>query len=133
MSIKTYFPFYKRNLAIAVPVMMSQIGQVIVQMADTMMVGRLGADELASVSFAGAIFSIGLLFFLGCAMGLTPLVGISVSNGKHRESSGLFQTSFLFTLVFGLTVAAVFVIIPFFMSHIGHPPIVVYTGLPHIC
>ena len=131
MSIKTYFPFYKRNLAIAVPVMMSQIGQVIVQMADTMMVGRLGADELASVSFAGAIFSIGLLFFLGCAMGLTPLVGKSVSNGKHRESSGLFQNSFLFNLVFGLTVAAVLFIISFFMKHMGQTPRVVELGVPY--
>ena len=43
MNLKMYVPFYKRNLAVAVPVILSQIGQVVVQFADSMMVGRLGA------------------------------------------------------------------------------------------
>lgn len=131
MNIKSYIPFYKRNLAIAVPVMLSQIGQVVVQMADTMMVGRLGADELASVSYAGAIFNIGLLFCMGSAMGLTPLVGKSISQRGHRQSAHLFQNSFLFNLIFALGVGALLYGVSFFMDNMGQSERVVELAIPY--
>lgn len=131
MNIKSYIPFYKRNLAIAIPVMLSQIGQVVVQMADTMMVGRLGADELASVSYAGAIFNIGLLFCMGNAMGLTPLVGKSITQGEHRRSAHLFQNSFLFNLLFAILVGAILYGVSFFMGDMGQTDRVVELAVPY--
>ena len=88
MNLKMYLPFYKRNLAVAVPVILSQLGQVVVQFADSMMVGRLGATQLASVSCAGAIFMVGMMFIMGTSMGLTPLVGQSAARGEHRKCAG---------------------------------------------
>ena len=38
---RSYFPFYRRNLKIAFPVMLAQLGQGTVQLADTIMVGHL--------------------------------------------------------------------------------------------
>ncbi|MGL4293767.1 MAG: MATE family efflux transporter [Bacteroidales bacterium] len=131
MNLRTYVPFYKRNLAIAIPVMLSQIGQVVVQMADTMMVGRLGADELASVSFAGAIFNVGLLFCMGSAMGLTPLVGKSTSQGGHRDSAHLFQNSFLLNMFFGIGVAIILFGVSFFMDQMGQTPRVAELAIPY--
>ena len=37
-----YKPFYKNNLRLALPVILSQMGQITVQLADTAMVGRYG-------------------------------------------------------------------------------------------
>ena len=65
MNFKMYLPFYRRNLAVAIPVILAQLGQMVVQFADSMMVGRLGATELASVSFANAVFSVGVFFVMG--------------------------------------------------------------------
>ena len=129
--LKTYIPFYKRNLAVAIPVILSQIGQVVVQMADTMMVGKLGADELASVSFAGAIFNVGMLFCMGTAMGLTPLVGKNISKGNHRISANLFQNSFLFNLVFGSIIALALLGLSFFMNDMGQTDRVAELAIPY--
>lgn len=131
MNIKSYIPFYKRNLAVAIPVMLSQIGQVVVQMADTMMVGRLGADELASVSFAGAIFNVGLLFCMGSAMGLTPLVGKATSQREHRHSAHLFQNSFLVNMLFGIGVAIILFGLSYFMHQMGQTPRVAELAVPY--
>ena len=38
--------YYKQNINIAFPIMLSLAGQAIVQMADNIMVGQLGAPEL---------------------------------------------------------------------------------------
>ena len=48
-----YKPFYKENLSLAFPVILSQLGQITVQLADTAMVGHYGGDDpnpLAAVS-----------------------------------------------------------------------------------
>ena len=39
MTLRDYVPFYKRNLKVAFPVMITQAGQVMVQLADNSMVG----------------------------------------------------------------------------------------------
>lgn len=57
-KLRNWLPQYRENLTLAVPVMLSQVGQVVVQLADNAMVGRLGALPLAGVSFGGAVFVI---------------------------------------------------------------------------
>ena len=74
-SIRKYLPFYRRNLKVALPVMITQAGQVVVQLADNIMVGHVGTAQLAGVSFANAIFVIGIVSLIGFSQGLTPLVG----------------------------------------------------------
>ncbi|MGL5691979.1 MAG: MATE family efflux transporter, partial [Bacteroidales bacterium] len=131
MNLKSYIPFYKNNLAIAVPVMLSQLGQVVVQMADTMMVGRLGAEELASVSFSGAVFNVGLLFSMGIALGLTPLIGKAYTQKQSDETISLFQNSFIMNLIFAFVVGGVLFAISFFMDRMGQTERVVELAIPY--
>ena len=46
-TLRGWLPQYRENLSLAVPVMLSQVGQVVVQLFDNAMVGRLGALPLA--------------------------------------------------------------------------------------
>lgn len=82
MKLADYIPFYKRNLHLAIPVVISQIGQVSVSLADNMMVGHVGTTELAASSFANNVFMLGMYFGMGITFGITPLVGNSFGNGK---------------------------------------------------
>ena len=64
-----YKDYYKENLRLAFPVILSQIGQITVQLADTAMVGHYGGDDptpLAAVSFATNLFFI-ILQIKDCA------------------------------------------------------------------
>ena len=97
----------KTTFLLAYPVMLSQLGQVGVGVADSMMVGRLGALELAASSLANSIFFVVLMFGIGISMGLTPLVSKAYGKGKSNQISRLFSNSlfinFLTSLVlFGL-------------------------------
>ena len=97
-SLKKYIPFYKRNLKVALPVMITQAGQVVVQLADNIMVGHVGTAELAGVSFANAIFLIGFITLIGFSQGLTPLVGESFAKGEHKKASHLLRHSLMLNL-----------------------------------
>jgi len=58
----------KTTFLLAYPVVLSQLGQVAVGIADTMMVGRLGALPLAAASLANSIFFVTMMFGIGISM-----------------------------------------------------------------
>ena len=74
-SFRAYFPYYKRNLKLAFPVMLTQFGAALVGLADSIMVGHYGTTDLAAVSFSNALFFTVMVFAMGALMGITPLVG----------------------------------------------------------
>ena len=118
---KGYFPYYRRNLKIAFPVMFAQLGQAIVMLADTIMVGHLGTIELAAVSFGTAIFMIGFLFALGLSIGATPLIGKEYAAGGHRRSAIIFQNSILFDLVISFVLGVIMWGVSCYMDCMGQP------------
>lgn len=73
--LKSYIPYYKRNLKVALPVMFTQLGAAMVGLADSIMVGHYSTADLAAVSFSNAIFFTVMVFAMGALMGVTPLVG----------------------------------------------------------
>ena len=124
-SFKKYLPFYKRNMKVALPVMVTQAGQVIVQLADNIMVGHVGTAQLAGVSFANAIFLIGFVTLLGFSQGLTPLVGESYAKDQHDRASHLLCNSLTLNLCVYAAVGLLLMVIGFFMPRMGQDPQVV--------
>ena len=74
---KEYFPYYKRNLKVAFPVMITQIGASLVGLIDSIMVGHYATADFAAVSFSNAIFFTVMVFAMGLLIGVTPLVGFA--------------------------------------------------------
>ena len=131
MKLADYIPFYKRNLHLAVPVVISQIGLVSVSLIDNMMVGHVGTTELAASSFANNVFMIGMFFGMGITFGITPLIGSAFSRGKHNEvvvwlKNGIF-THFAAAFVLSLTMAGIYFLLPF----MGQPSAVTELALPY--
>lgn len=85
MRFSDYIPYYKRNLKVAFPVMLTQLGASLVGLFDSMMVGHYATADLAAVSFSNAIFFTVMVFAMGALMGITPLVGYEIG---HKEISG---------------------------------------------
>lgn len=130
-KICSYRPFYVRNLKIAIPAMLSQLGQGIVMLADSMMVGMLGTNELAAASFANAIVMIGFLFVLGVTFGATPMVGRQYSGGKYARAASLFQNSMLLDLLVTLLVCAILWVVSFYFDRMGQEPEVCRLARPY--
>lgn len=87
-SFRTYLPYYKRNLKVAFPVMLTQFGAALVGLADSIMVGHYGTTDLAAVSFSNALFFTVMVFSMGNMMGITPLVGYAHGElDKFAEGS----------------------------------------------
>ena len=108
--------------------MIAQAGQMVVQFADNIMVGHLGTEELAGVSFAGNIMLIGFVFFICFSHGATPFIGQSFGKGNTMEVLKWFRHShYLNMAIGGLTILLMALVVPF-MEHMGQDPsILVYA------
>ncbi len=128
MNFREYLPFYKRNLKMALPVMLTQAGQITVHLADNIMVGQLGTAELASVSFANSIYILGMVFGIGFTQGLTPHIGHSFGKGEHNMVASLLRNSMFLNSIASLLLTLLMVAAGFFMSYMGQTEQVVSLG-----
>lgn len=113
--------YYKDNLKLAYPIILSSLGQSVVQFFDTLMVGHLGKEALAGVAFSAAITTIALVFGQGIGMSLTPLVGQSFARKETRRMSMLFQNAITLNLVTGAAIVAVLMLFVPLLPHLGQP------------
>ena len=122
----------KTTFLLAYPVMLSQLGQVAVGVADSMMVGRLGALELAASSLANSIFFVILMFGIGISMGLTPLVSKSFGKGKIHQISRLFSNSLLINFLTSLVLFGIVLLFSQNLSILNQPKEVEVLALPFL-
>lgn len=122
MISERYKPFYKRNLALAIPVMIAQAGQMVVQIADNVMVGQLGTTEFAGVSFANIIFSMGMVFSICFTQGLTPYIGENYGKMDFKNVTDFFKNSFFLNILLGIVMICVMTAVIPFMEHMGQDP-----------
>lgn len=139
-SFREYLPYYKRNLRVALPVMLTQLGASLVGLFDSIMVGRYATVDLAAVSFSNALFFTVMVFAMGALMGLTPLVGIQVgasspdrpiASSPNNLITSLFQNGMLFTVILSvLTLVLLGGCIPF-LHCFGQDPEVIEVARPY--
>ena len=130
-SLRAWLPQYRENLSLALPVMLSQVGQEVVQLCDNAMVGHLGALSLAAVSFGGAVFVIFLFFGTGISMGLTPLVGEMYARHDYRTSARLFQNALVLNSVVGILLFVVLQVFGQCLGLMGQSEEVVAEAAPY--
>lgn len=94
---------WRENIPLALPVIVGQIGHIAASVADSMMVGALGTIPLAAVSLASSIASVPLVFGIGMAYGLTPMVAHAMGQARPFKAVRLLKNGTVvnaFTSVF---------------------------------
>ncbi len=127
---------YKANLKLALPVVLTQLGQIMVQFADNVMVGNYGGDDptpLAAASFGGAVFFILFIAGIGVTLGLTPLIGELYAKGDKVRAAGLLQNGILLYTCLGILMMLIQLSIIPFIYHLGQPEDVVDMAIPYYC
>jgi len=128
VNFREYIPFYKTNLKLAVPVMLTQAGQISVNLADNIMVGHLGATELAAVSFSNSIIILGMVFGIGFTQGITPHVGQSYGKGDEKKVSELLKNSLILNFVISILLTLIMAFTGLFMNRMGQTEQVAELG-----
>ena len=131
-SFASYLPYYRRNLRLAFPVMLTQLGAALVGLFDSIMVGHYGTTDLAAVSFSNALFFTVMVFAMGALMGITPIVGYAVgANEGNERIASLLANALIYMLIVSVFACALLMpCIP--MLHLfGQDPQVVHCARPY--
>lgn len=80
--MRDYFFHLRSVLLLAVPIGIGQLTQVVLQITDALMIGRLGAEALAASAFASSLFAVFMVFGMGFSAAISTLV--SQNRGAHR-------------------------------------------------
>ena len=96
-----YLKNYKATLLLAYPVVLSQLGHIMVGVVDTAMVGQIGTIEQAAVALSNSFYTIVLVFGLGVSYGVTPLVAAADSSENYAENASLLKHSLIINTIVG--------------------------------
>lgn len=114
--------YTKECLTLALPVMLTQVGQVSVNLFDNIIVGKLlGADALASVSLGNAVFFSTFVLALGFSFAIPPLVSEAHSRHDHERINSVFSHGFVINITVGIILMAVLLLGLPLLYHSGQP------------
>lgn len=111
MILSNYTKEFKYNLNLAAPVMLGMLGHTFVSLVDNIMVGQMGAAELAAVSLGNSFIFIAMSLGIGFSTAITPLVAEAdtqdnFANGKSAFKHGLVLCTLLGVILFLVLLAA---------------------------
>lgn len=90
---------------LAYPVIIGQLGIIMMGVVDSLMVGKLGAAPLAAAALGNSITFIVLIIGIGVSMAVTPLVAIAVGAHNFEDCGIYFRQSLLINSIFSILLA----------------------------
>lgn len=106
---------------LGLPVLVSQIGMIVVGFADNIMVGHYSTDALASASFVNNLFNLPIFAALGFSYGLTPLVGALFTNGRPDKIGQVLRAGVLVNIAVSLLLISVMAVVYINLPRLGQP------------
>ena len=112
---------YKDLLKLGLPIIIGQLGIIILSFADTMMVGRCGTAELAAASFVNNMFNLVIVFSTGFSYGLTPVVGNHFGRGDSLSVGRVLKNALAVNAVVASVLMLIMYVLYLNVHRLGQP------------
>ena len=129
MTIKDHI---RENLYLALPVMISNFGHVLMGVTDNLMVGHLGAESLAAVGLATVVFNVFMLFGIGVSYAITPLVAVAHGEQNDLQIADTLRHGLIINVINAFVLIAIVSIGKNLLYYINQPDEVVQIAIPFL-
>ena len=102
MQLSVYKEHYKETIRLGVPIMLGQLGIIVVGFADNIMVGHHSTAELAAASFVNNFFTLVFIAGMGFSYGLPPIIGGYFAQKEYAKAGETLKNSLCINLIVGL-------------------------------
>lgn len=119
--LRKYKDNYVSIIRLGLPILIGQLGMIIVGFADNIMVGQYSTEALASASFVNNIFNVAILACIGFTYGLTPLVGALFSQKRYDTIGAILRNGLFLNTAFSLIILGIMTILYFNVDRMGQP------------
>ncbi|MDR2914545.1 MAG: MATE family efflux transporter [Tannerella sp.] len=121
-NFNKYKSHYIGLLRLGLPIVIGQIGMIVVGFADTFMIGHHSTEELSAASFVNNVFNLAIIFGTGFSYGLTPIIGGLFGRKKFAQAGGMFKNSLAANVLIGFILTFMMGILYFNVENLGQPP-----------
>src|SRR5271165_828855 len=121
-----------RTLALACPIMAGQVGQMLMGLVDTLMVGHVGTSSLAAAAFANCLVSVAFVFGIGVLTSVGILVSRAHGAGMDQHKRVILRSSIWLSAMVGVILATVLTLAQPWLSVFRQPETVLGQAKPFI-
>ena len=97
--VSTYKESFQLTIKLAMPIIVGQLGHILMGFFDTVQVGGLGAEYIAATGIANTIYWFVTLLGLGILFAISPLVSEAFGEQKGEKAIGIFRSSLVVALI----------------------------------
>ena len=112
---------YKSLVKLGMPIVIGQLGMIVLGFADTLMIGHHSTEELAAASFVNNLFNLVIIFATGFSYGLTPIVGSLFGSGKQKAVGCTLKNSLLANGIMAVLLTLLMGILYLNIHRLGQP------------
>lgn len=127
-----YSYHYRTLLNLGIPIVIGQVGTIVLGFADTLMVGHHSVTELAAASFVNTIMAIVLVLALGFSYGLTPIVGQLFGRGYNERIGAVVRNGLAAAALTAAVLVGALAIIYINVGNMGQPEELLYLVRPYL-
>ncbi|NOX34628.1 MAG: MATE family efflux transporter [Deltaproteobacteria bacterium] len=111
----------KKTMVLSLPIVVGQLGQMMMSVVDNIMVGKVGAGALAAASIANAMFTLVMVVGFGLTMAVTPLTAIACGSGNDRECGIVLRQGIIVNLFSGILLCGITVFFSYCIQYLDQP------------
>ena len=127
-----YSAHYPALLRLGVPIMTGQLAVILMNIADTVMIGRHSADELAASAFVNGIIGLALVAGMGFSYGLTPVVGALMGKGETSQVAEKLKNGLAANCLLSIMLMLLLGLLAILLPHLGLPPHLIPLMRPYL-
>ncbi len=105
----------KPLLALSIPILITQFSQTGLGFIDTVMAGRLSAQDLAAIAVAVGLWIPIMLLFCGIVFATTPLVAKAIGEKNNVDVVKITQHALILSFALGIVACVILQILPAFL------------------
>lgn len=138
-----YTKYYRPLAMLGLPIVVGQLGTIILAFADTLMIGHHSTMELAAAAFVNNMFNLVILFALGFSYAITPTVGTLYGSGETARVGEIVRNAVAANMLLAALLVAAMAVFYAFVGNMGQPVellplirpyfLVLLASLPFVC
>ena len=138
-----YETHYKNLTYLGVPIIIGQLGNLILNFADTLMIGHHSTEELAAAAFVNNMFTLVIIFAIGFTYAVTALVGILYGQENTHRIGELMKSATAANTCMALFLSFIMIVLYLNVHRLGQPEellplirpyfLIQLVSLPFVC
>ncbi len=116
-----YATDYRDLMKLGLPIIIGQLGQIVLGFADTLMIGHHSTLELGAAAFVNTMYVLILITALGFSYGLTPVVGTLHGQEKYGRIGEVLKNAWVANGLVAVGMMALMAVLYLNLHRLGQP------------